>query len=528
MRLLSCILLLCCAWSCSRQPARWDMDNSLPLLRSNLGIGDIIADSLIEINPDQSVGIRFEKDLFSFQIDSLTEISPDTITREFSIAPLASFTLNPGQTFFQSSDEFTFGSLETRLSEARIKNGTLRFRAINTIASPLNFVLTVPGATLEGVPLTVSTTVPPAADGQNGELILNLPLEDYVLNLGGTDGYGYNTLSVNFRLILPPDGDAVTVFNTDFVQLDLTYSNLNIAFAKGYLGSWSDLVNQSTSFDDFRKFNSALLDLETAEATLTFFNSFGVDIQADIFQIKAWNTHTNTGLSLQSPFIGSTLNLSRGDLSGDRILPFEKSFDLSPTNSNLVALLELLPDSVKFQAHIAVNPFGNISNFNDFITTDSELRANLKAYIPLRFSLSNISLLDTVVIAHTPQPGFEVQNGELFLYAENGFPADIRLSLTALSADRLPLLQLNNYLDSTSTEASTDIRLIAGRTDTIPAKSLLRYRLNEAATDILKRASSIAIIADFETANYPERVTFQAADSLKILISTHFSSTVNL
>ena len=519
MRALLFILISILLISCSKAPASWDTQISMPLVKTNLRLNNLIADSIIQINDDQSVGIHLKRNILTFRVDSLVEIPADTVERKFSIAPLASFTLNPGQTFYQTNDKFEFNNVEAQLSQAIIKDGILKFHAENTISNPLDFVLQIPGASLNGVVLNIKTTVPASSSGQNGILDLDIDLKDYTLDLTGPNHYGYNTFAVNFRLTIPEDGDAVTVYNSDFVNLQLTYSGLEVAFAKGYLGTLNQNIKESSSLVDFKNFNDAILDLENSTANLNFSNGFGVDIQAQVSQIKGWNTSKNTFLSLQSSFIGNTINLSRAAYSGDRILPFEKSYLLNNGNSNIDEILELLPDSIQIQANVSMNPFGNISNYNDFISYESTITCVLDAYIPLTLSLSNLTLRDTVSFYYEDDAKFDISNGILYLAAANGFPANIKLSLRALSENNTVLLNLDNYLNGDG--------IVSGRTDSIPTKSILKYTLSEAVVMLLKQATKIAIEADFETTNYPDRMTFTSGDSLSILISSDVNSTIN-
>ncbi len=519
MRVLLLFIFISLLMSCSKAPANWDTQVSTPLVRATLGLDNLVADSLIQINDDQSVGIRLKRDILTFKVDSLVEIPADTVERKFSISPLASFTLNPGQTFYQTNDEFEFNSIEAQLSEAIIKNGILKFHAENTIPNPLDFVLEIPGASLNGVVLQIETTVPGSSSGQNGILNFEIDLTNYTLDLTGTSQYGYNSLSVNFRLTIPQDGGTVTVFNPDFVKLQLTYSGLEVAYAKGYLGTINQNVKEGSSLSDFKKFNEAILDLENSTAELIFSNGFGVDIQAHVSQIKGWNTSKNTSLSLQSSFIGNTINLSRASYPSDRIIPFEKFYLLDNGNSNLDEMLELLPDSIQILANIDVNPFGNISNYNDFVSYESTIKCAIDAYIPLTLSLSNLTLRDTAAFEFTDDDTFVISDGKLFVVAANGFPANIKLSLQALDENNMVLINLDNYLEGDG--------LIIGRTDNTPKNSILKYSLNEAVTLVLKQATKIAITADFETTNYPDRITFTSNDSLNILISADINSTIN-
>jgi len=48
----------------------WDINAEGPLLYTSLGISNIIPDSLLKTNPDNSLSIIYENSLYNFQIDS--------------------------------------------------------------------------------------------------------------------------------------------------------------------------------------------------------------------------------------------------------------------------------------------------------------------------------------------------------------------------------------------------------------------------------------------------------------------------
>ncbi len=178
-KLIFLVLIGVLVISCKKEPTSWDTSISAPILKSNLGIGDLIADSLLEIGDDQTVAIRINENIFNFGIDSLIDIEPDTVSKVFSIAPIPQFTINPGQTFFNSDETFEFAGIEAQLSNAILKSGSLYLKAENTIESNLEFILNIPRAIKDGHSLSISASVPPATISGNGVLEMEVDMTDY-------------------------------------------------------------------------------------------------------------------------------------------------------------------------------------------------------------------------------------------------------------------------------------------------------------------------------------------------------------
>lgn len=511
-------VLLSLLFACKKEPTSWDTILSVPLVRTNLGIGDLIPDSLLEIGTDQSVAIRVNENIFSLGIDSLIDIEPDTVSKMFSIAPLVQFTFNPGQTFYSTVETFEFNGVEAQLSEMTLKGGKLILNAENSIDGNLNFVLKIPKAFRNGESLIISETIPAGSASGNGFLHKEIDITDYNLDLTGLSGNEFNTLTVQFILSNPANGEPITAYNTDFVSLELTYSNMEVEYAKGYLGSENLNLSESSLFSGLNDFNDVIIDLDDVQAELIFSNGFGLDIQAEIFELKSWNTLTGESLNLQNYFIGSSINLSRAGYNGEEILPFYKTYTLNNSNSNITEMLELIPDSIKINAQASLNPFGNISNYNDFISHQSKLSCDLNLLIPMKFGLTNLSIRDTTKLEWPGNGNVSLESGNLYLLARNSFPANISLELNALDKSNNVVLQLNNYLKDPE-------GLISGREVNESAYSLLKFSLDEFAVNQLKNAERIAIKGKFETTGYPETVIFHESDSLKIIISSDLNST---
>lgn len=508
--------------SCKKEQTWWETDLSAPLVISHLGIGDLLPDSVIDIDADQKVSLIFSENVFEIGIDSLINIEPDTVHKSFSIAPLLHFTFNPGQTFYSSNETFNFEGIEAQISRAILKSGVFHLRAENTISGELNIILRIPKATKQGVVFEINETIPAADNNGAGVLEREIDVSGYELNLTGQTGSDFNRLQVEFILKNPIDGQSITAYNTDLVSIALSYSDLGLEYAKGYFGTEAINLSESSAFNDLRDYNEAVINLSDAIAQIKFSNGFGADIKAFVFQLRGWNTATGHALSLDNSLIGSSINLSRAAYNNGNISAFEKNYLLNNSNSNITEWIGLLPDSIKINARADLNPFGNISNYNDFVSDKGTLTCDIDLRIPLRLSLSNLVFRDTTSMEWPVNESLTIQKSVLYLFAKNSFPANVTLELTGLDPLNNVVLNLNSFLESSV--ATSSLGLISGSSDHSLVGSLLKFNLDSDAVAKMNEVKKIAIKAKFETEDYPVEVLFTANDSLHILISTDINT----
>lgn len=525
MRKLFYILVIALViFSCKKEETWWETDLNAPLGVAHLGIGDLLPDSVIDIDADQKVSLVINENIFELGIDSLLEIESDTLRKSFSIAPLFEFTFNPGQTFYTSGETFNFGGVDAKISRAILKKGVFYLHAENTISGELDIILRIPKASKNGEVFEITGIIPAADNNGAGVLALEIDVSGYDMDLSGETGGDFSQLKVEFVLKNPIDGEPITAYNTDVVDLELSYSDLGLEYAIGYFGSDMMNISEGTGFKELRDYNEAVINLSEAIAKIKFSNGFGVEVQASIFQLKGWNTFTGNSLSLDNSLIGSSINLSRATYNEGDISSIEKTYSLNSSNSNITEWIEVLPDSVKINAWVDLNPLGNISNYNDFISDKSALTCDIDLRIPLQLSLSNFVFRDTTSIDWPDNENISIQNGALYLLAKNSFPANVTLDLEGLDDSNNVVLYLSSYLVNSSTTSSLESNLISGSTDHSLVSSLLKFDLDSQAADKMNEVEKIAIKAKFETQSYPEEVIFMANDSLHILISTDLNT----
>jgi len=139
---------------------------------------------------------------------------------------------------------------------------------------------------------------------------------------------------------------------------------------------------------------------------------------------------------------------------------------MNAQNSNLKQFIEFLPEQIDLKAKVEVNPFGNVSNGNDFIYYNSNIQLRLRTNLPLKISANNLAFIDTIPLSIKDTAILNnLREGKLFMLAENGFPFEMQVEAYFLdtlyselgrlqSTDLIHAAPVNNELVVTSIQKS--------------------------------------------------------------------------
>ncbi len=501
--------------SCQKDtPTSWQTNNSLPLTKGRITLSDFVEDSLI-FSDNNQLQLRYTSRIFELDLDSVFQIPADTAEKIFSV-PVLGINIPGGSTLLNQADNFEFTDLDIQLSNAGFKGGQLKLIASNTLESPLIFNYRVPGASRSGTILEIEVEVPAGEIGNPGMTEFGLDLEGYDLDLTGADQSEYNILETNFLLRLAPSEDGAFVTNNDEVSLKAIYSDLEIRYAEGYFGrETAQIESEGISTGLLSQLSGATLILEEAHAEITITNGFGADFSAMINQFEATNSFTGVGTSLTGPLLGTSLNVTRALRSGNNITPQFTAVSLDEDNSNLTQFLTTLPDSLIFGGSVELNPLGNISNFNDFMTESSQLTVDLDLMVPLRFALQGLRLRDTLTFNLSTNQILPL-DGILYCTAYNSFPVNASIKLLILTPDNIEI-DLNPYLVRGSEWLGDPdtIEILGNET-----MNMLVFELPESILDILFNSGRIIAEIDFSTVDYPEIITLREDQGIDVFISS--------
>ncbi len=481
--------------------AQWDVNLLTPIFKASLTVNDIIGDSLSLTAPDGAVTLVFDSNIYSTPLDSVFQIK-DTLQSTIFSSP-GFITLTPGFTFYSQPNDLDLDLQNVELSQAIIKSGHAHLTAKNHMSTAVVYTFNIPKATLNGIPFQKIEILDAAPPGGVTDFNGLFDLAGYSLDLTGVTGTDYNRLSYTVTGQTSTSGITVDLIPGDTV-VDVTsgFESLIPLYAKGYLGQGDVSISGTNRIGTGKLLNGSIL-IDSISATLTLKNSIGAEAQAILTSMSSVNERTGTTINLVAPdFVNRTLNLNRASETGAPPSPVNSTYysiQLDNTNSNIVALIENLPEKLNYNLNFKLNPLGNVSGHHDFLYTDELFDANLKVNFPLRFAASQLLFVDTEYITPiTPGNDDNIGDGTFKLIADNGFPYEFSLQLIMLNeagqaTDSLfvpdiisPAMLNGNFRAEGSTRTIISIPLSVER-----RKSLLN-------------TNRIAVRARFSTSNYPQ------------------------
>lgn len=300
------------------------------------------------------------------------------------------------------------------------------------------------------------------------------------------------------------------------INLESTLLSIEPSYAKGYLGQTSVNLSDYANVGLGNIIRDGTVELDSAMLRLDVINSIGADASAIIANLEATNNRTGTTIPLTAPGILNTrLNINRASESGnasDPVRPTTLSLSLDRSNSNLVDLLENIPDRLDYNLDLSLNPLGNVSGSNDFVYSDRLVASRLRLELPLRFAANQILLADTLDLTADNLTNLDpVGPAIVTMVAENGFPLNIELQFFLIDENGTvtdSLLQQGNLIPSAYVDGAMNVVASRSTRLEIPVEAERKSRLQS--------ARKIGIRGRFTTPAYPVLVQFYEHYRLRI------------
>ncbi len=436
----------------------------------------------------------------------------------------------PGQVLYSSAGnqvEFDIAN-GVKLKEAVIRTGKIHLEVTNTLRQPTVFECTVGSAKLNGNPLVISLNVPAGTQAFPAYRDTFVTVDQYHVDFSGSNGTKTNT--VNHSLVFKAATNAVadTFKYRDSLKSLITFVDLIPQYGRGYFGNQSLTIGPDTSlFGSYSQISSGTLGLDSANIQVNITNEFGVDLRSSLTSITSISP-LNPSVNLTGSNVGTSFNVGRAIATGNPaspVVPYLKNISFTNTNSNINQFIGNLPSSISYAVNAKINPLGNISGYNDFVHFGTNLRADLKAHIPLRFSANNIVLRDTTEfnVSSLSSEIDKVNEGKLILKATNSYPFSLTVTGILLDENDQPIEALisgpNNVINAPSVNANNVV--IA------PLETTLEIYFDEGKFESIKKARKIAYYITFNTTNQPNAVAFLNWYKLDLLLTADFNYSIN-
>ena len=521
------ILALLFFFSCRKEIGKpyWDTQLLAPLVKATLDINNLLPDSILQSNADSSMKIVYNNDIYTLSMDTLFKI-PDTNLYQ-GYAGIQT-TLAPGANLpIPSNTTTTYQLPGVDLRTLIIKSGEVRYTIKNKIHEIIDFVYSIPCATLNGNQFSINIAVPAAVGNIPGVYSQVYDLSGYTIDLTGQSHNLVNTIYTGVTAQINPLATSSVIINpADSLTITNTFYNLIPYYAKGYFGQTSINIGPAESdFTLFKRIIGGTLKLQNVSVNFKINNPIGIDARMYINNLSSINTRTNSTQALMAAsLINTPININRAAESGFVDYPTYANFPLNSTNSNIINFIDNLPDKLGYSIKINTNPLGNVSGSNDFIFSDKLLNVALDMEIPLSLVANNLTLVDTLNLNISNNSGVQnVHSGTITLFANNGFPFQAAMQIYLLNSHNVAVDSILGYTN-TIDEAPLNSSLRA----TLQKLTKIVVPMSESKMNLLYATKKVSLKVKFNTASQPNYIKIYSDYKLDVNLVGDFNYTVHL
>jgi len=423
------LVLSLLVFSCKRkEKTRWDIDATVPIAYGKVSVSNLIPDSLIQTDEDGILHFVLNENLTDFDMDSLVTI-PDTSFLDYYPSYIG-FPVDSGNSVFLvpiGLKESPMNIPTAELVEVVAKSGSIDYELKNFLSSEIKASYELPLVTLNGQTIYIEEILPAGSPSNPSVVIGSFDLTNFHFDLTGLDGDNNNIMVSD--IIVTANEDLIVPTQDTIFKAIMSFTNAKVGYARGYFGQHTFDINDTIDFSALNNVIAGDLGIGDIDVNLKVENFVGIDGQINFESLTAVNTIETTEVSLDNPDLTNTINLTRAYDNNGTISSTLFELGLDEENSNIDQFIEVLPNQMRTNIGININPLGDISLGNDFIYTDKPLQANLEIDLPLCVSMDNLTLLDTLDI----NSNTEIEaDGVLTFYIKNSFPFSANMTATLL------------------------------------------------------------------------------------------------
>jgi hypothetical protein len=431
LRLLALIALSAQISSCKKddfsklEPTEWTPEFAFPIVYSDLGIEDLIAEkdsgTIVSSDANDVVEIiyqSFNQSKFAREIISLPEVNSSG-SLLLNSASIAAFNSNPNagaQFTDQISLNYPF-SLDASLDPSSVldsvlfKSGTIEFRLNSTIPQPCTVLVRIPQLRLNGNAFERELVF-------TGNSLPELEIASAVL-----DGYTLQTpgesfaVQCNVQVVRSGSG---AIPNSDALVLDFAIQSPQFKAVYGYFQGLQMPVQQNDSLEIglFRNTIDAVeLNFLTPRARISTFNSTGIPFQTQITGFEG----IRPGFTIpQVPASDYNTTSTLNAMPSPQSTPASTAIELLSASTNITQVVNSLPRVMVTTA--AASP-QLTPGAGQFLLDTSRIGVKSELFLPLSGLTLKLRLVDTLDFDFQGITD-DILEGMLRLNTLNGFPTE--------------------------------------------------------------------------------------------------------
>ena len=274
-------------------------------------------------------------------------------------------------------------------------------------------------------------------------------LQGKIFDMKGRNGDAFNSIYGQITVFVNAGiGEVNYDRTTDSLLFNMKFVDAKIKRAQGNFGSLTvgGKEKQSLFGDDFySRIQDGNISIAGANIKLEILSTLGFNSEFS-FETKTINGRNGNEVILNpSPTVNTTKALE-DDLRPDPIDPLIFNKD----NSNVNELVNNFPEFFETDYSAVLNPSLDPNDLNQFLYGESRIKGNLQIEIPLDVNFENYKILqnfnfnlganrDNLFSNEAINKNLAFKSGELRLLVDNGFPADIGLTLVSKDSNGVVL-----------------------------------------------------------------------------------------
>jgi len=293
----------------------------------------------------------------------------------------------------------------------------------------------------------------------------------------------YNRFPVAFKITLLPTDDFVTIDSSDNVNAFIDFTQIDIAYADGYMGRKEVNISRDTvetGLEWLDQFKGEIIFTEPI-IEVKYINGIGVPLKI-LPEIYGFNSNTGESQSLDSDTIIVSYPTQPGDVT-------QGNFEFNNSNSSLVDLIALRPDMIIYDGY-------GLTNWGEpelnFIFNTSIFVGNAEIKIPLIIKSNFFVFSDTAKIK-VDEADNSLKEGLMIANVLNGFPFEMHLQLKIPDSVTGEILETVDFgmIESAIVDAEGKV--------TEPVSGQLTGAFDKDFLDSLTRASYALVYVESET-----------------------------
>jgi len=438
------------------------------------------------------------------------------------LKPFSAIAAFPTQNVIEQDEGLILEMGDGELKKVLVKTGQMKIDFFTNVREDMTIYFKVPSLTLNDIPIEKTYKVKGASPGTPVQITEVFNLAGYWMDYRGKDPEVTDTVNTFHQILyvtIDSSGRKIPMSLEDSVYMYYGITDIVPAYAEGYFGSTENPTgNESVEFEEFGSLNGDV-ELDDATVRLKVTNALGTSGLLDINSISSYNTSTKKEVVLNSTIIPKTINVIPA--RANPLRPWVMEYELTKDNSNIVDFISNLPNELRYNVNLKVNPNGNISNYKDFLYCDTKTSVSLEVDIPLKISTTGLSLQDTVDFEYPIEEENlgNVKSANLYLKLENGFPFEVEPVLLLLAADGTVQ---DTLLAAGETVAAANIDNLTG--DVLSkSNSTIAISVPGSKLDMLKSTSKIIIKARIKTPDAMQgKATIKSTYTISMKIVSDF------